>query len=85
MLTGDFAFASAFGGTGDDVGKAIATDSAGNVYSTGYFSGTVDFDPGAGTFNLTSAGSNDVFISKLTQEFLFATTGIGADQIVLRR
>ena len=35
--------------------------------------------------NLASAGSADTFVSKLTQEFLFATTGIGADQIVLRR
>ena len=85
MLTGDFSHAGAFSGAGDDTGKAIATDSAGNVYSTGYFYGTADFDPGAGTFNLTSAGSYDVFISKLTQEFLFKTTGIGADQIVLRR
>jgi hypothetical protein len=36
------------------------------VYTTGYFSGTVDFDPdSSGTFNLTSAGDGDVFISKL--------------------
>src|SRR5262249_28041678 len=29
------------------------------------FEGTVDFDPGAGTFNLTSFGGGDVFIMKL--------------------
>jgi len=56
---------SVFGGSSDDVGNSIAVDSSGNLYTTGYFEGTVDFDPGAGTSNLTSAGSADVFVSKL--------------------
>ena len=37
-----------------------------DIYMTGYFQGTVDFDPsGVGTFNLTSAGGDDIFINKL--------------------
>lgn len=52
------------GGTGRDIGDGVAFDSAGNVYSSGIFSGTVDFDPGLETSTLTSAGSNDVFLSK---------------------
>ncbi|MCH2420088.1 MAG: hypothetical protein MK181_09770, partial [Acidimicrobiales bacterium] len=43
----------------------MAVDSSGNVYTAGSFSGTVDFDPGAGTANLSSNGSEDVFVSKL--------------------
>ena len=43
----------------------MAVDSSGNVYTTGAFQGTVDFDPGAGTTNLTSIGGYDVFVSKL--------------------
>ena len=53
------------GGTGDDSCNSIAVDNTGNVYSTGAFSGTADFDPGPGVFNLTSAGLDDIFISKL--------------------
>ncbi|MCP4785811.1 MAG: hypothetical protein GY878_19890 [Fuerstiella sp.] len=55
-----------FGGSGSsDYGYSVAVDSSGNVYTTGKFYGTVDFDPGAGTTNLTSNGGTDVFVSKL--------------------
>jgi Ca2+-binding RTX toxin-like protein len=83
VLNGDFAFAKHLGGTGSDTGYAIVTDEAGNVYTTGSFSGTADFDPGPGTVNLTSAGSNDVFVSKLDSvgSFVWAKKlgGTGSD------
>jgi hypothetical protein len=63
--SGDFVWAKRMGGTESDVGRGIAVDSAGNVYTTGEFRGTVDFDPGPGTYNLTSAGSAEIFVSKL--------------------
>ncbi len=53
------------GGTTYDVGTALAADYLGNVYVTGYFTGTADFNPGSGTCNLTSAGGGDVFVCKL--------------------
>jgi len=61
----NFEWAKQMGGTSWDVGYSITTDACGNVYTTGYFNGTADFDPGAGTTNLTSAGQNDIFIQKL--------------------
>jgi hypothetical protein len=48
-----------------NTGNAITLDSSGNSYSTGYFSGTTDFDPGSGTLFFTSQGSKDVYIHKL--------------------
>jgi Ca2+-binding RTX toxin-like protein len=65
VLNGDFVFAKKMGGTSQDIGYSIITDEAGNVYTSGAFSGTADFDPGVGTFNLTSVGANDIFVSKL--------------------
>jgi len=63
--SGNFVWAKLMGATGSDNGYSIAVDANGNVYTAGTFNGTVDFDPGSGTFNLTSVTSNDFFISKL--------------------
>ncbi len=63
---GNFLWAKSFGGTGFDSGNSIATDAAGNVYTTGAFRGSADFDPGAATFLLSSTGTfSDVFVQKL--------------------
>lgn len=62
---GNYVWAIRHGGPSDDGARSIKVDAAGNVYSTGGFYATVDFDPGAGVFDLTSSGSDDVFISKL--------------------
>jgi Secretion system C-terminal sorting domain len=46
-------------------GLAITNDAAGNIYITGIFSGTIDFDPNAGIHNLTSVGVIDTFVMKI--------------------
>jgi len=45
--------------------EAVAVDPTGNVYFTGYFGSSVDFDPGPGIFNLTPVSGADIFICKL--------------------
>lgn len=63
---GDFVWAKHMGGSfGDNRGNSIVIDNSGNVYTTGHFQGTADFDPGTGIYNLNSAGSYDIFICKL--------------------
>lgn len=61
----NFHWARSVGSTGNEEGRSMVVDASGNVYSTGYFTGTADFDPGTGTFNLTSSGAQDIFISKM--------------------
>lgn len=61
----EFEWVSQFSGESQCVSKSIADDDDGNVYTTGYFEDTVDFDPGAGIFELVSQGSQDAFVSKL--------------------
>lgn len=60
-----FQWAKTFSGNSNEYGRDIACDLSGNVYTIGYFKGTVDFDPGPGTLNFTCIGNEDVFISKL--------------------
>ncbi len=71
---GNFIWAKNMGGTGHEYGRSIAVDASGNVYTTGSFAGTADFDPDAGAYNLTAAGNYDIFISKLdvSGNFLWA-------------
>jgi len=72
--SGNFVMAKSLGGTGEDYGFSLAVDGSDNIYSIGNFMSTADFDPGAGTFNLTSAGISDIFITKLdaTGNFLWS-------------
>jgi gliding motility-associated-like protein len=61
-----WAISTSNNGTGVGVGKSITVDDNGNIYATGNFSGSADFDPSLGVYNLTSNGSMDVFIIKIS-------------------
>jgi len=58
--TGQYLWAKRFGGSGNDTGMAVSTDSSGNVVIAGSFENAVDFGGGA----LTSAGMRDIFVAK---------------------
>ncbi len=63
---GNLVWAKNIGGIGNDDIREIEVDASGNIYVSGRFGSTADFDPDAGVFNLTSAGGNDVFFAKYT-------------------
>ncbi len=67
---GDFVWAKNFpassGTIQGNLGWEIEIHPSGDVITMGYFSGTVDFDPGIGTQLLTSNGDKDGYISRLT-------------------
>lgn len=62
---GSLLWVRTFGAGGPDIGKAVDVDPMGNIYVTGSFRGTVDFDPGPGLVELTSGGYSDIFVLKL--------------------
>ena len=72
---GSYGFTKTMGGTDHDFGQSVAVDSGGNVYITGYFSGTADFDPdNAATDNHTSSGLEDIFLTKINSNGSYGFT-----------
>ncbi len=63
---GTLVWARSFGGPGLVEATALQLDGSGNVVLAGNFEGTADFDPGAGTANLTADGGTDGFALKLS-------------------
>ena len=58
---GNWIWAKNAGGSEYDGGSGISTDIDENVYVSGYFHGTASF----GSFNLTSSGERDIFVTKM--------------------
>ncbi|MBL7711616.1 MAG: T9SS type A sorting domain-containing protein [Chitinophagaceae bacterium] len=46
--------------------NGMSSDKAGNIYLTGYFSDTVDFGSGKGSYRMIGEGSTNTFIIKMT-------------------
>ncbi|MCA9263080.1 MAG: hypothetical protein KDA60_04505, partial [Planctomycetales bacterium] len=70
LLAGDTApgWAVQLGSTGSDRLRDLQAGPDGGLYMVGHFSNTVDFDPGAATSNLSSAGGEDGFVAKYTTD-----------------
>jgi gliding motility-associated-like protein len=89
-VNGNFVWVKQFGeNPGQEEGMAITVDTAGNVYTTGMYSNIVDFDPGAGIFNLNSLSTffhQNMYVSKLDTNgnFVFAKQ-IGGQGVVIPR
>ena len=78
---GNVIWTKTIGGNKQSWGRNIELDDQGNVYVTGFYIDTVDFDPGLGVFELVSNGSQlNTFILKLNNlgEFEWVKT-VGGD------
>jgi subtilisin-like proprotein convertase family protein len=87
LLSSSPSWAFNLGGPGASQAWYSTVDGQGNSYVGGYFNGTVDFDPGPGTVNLTSAGGHDGFLAKYSpQGTLLWTRSMGgsSDDITKR-
>ncbi|PBQ32072.1 hypothetical protein CNR22_09915 [Sphingobacteriaceae bacterium] len=62
---GNFIWIKRLGGALDDAAYYMEVNSYGDIYLTGSFQSTADFDPDLNTYMLSSANSDDVFVCKL--------------------
>lgn len=62
---GDYVWTKHMGNTSYAGGESIVTDYLGNMYTSGIFYESVDFDPGLDTFNVYVGGLAALFIQKL--------------------
>ena len=70
--TGAFAWAKVIDGPGEDLPTAMEVDGAGNVYLTGMFQSTTNFNPDpSGTPELRTANGLDIFVLKLDTHGVF--------------
>jgi hypothetical protein len=84
---GNFIWAKQFGSTATIAWptRSLGVDLTNNIYCSGEFHGTNDFDPGANIFNITSNGIHDFFVNILDSAGNFVNVlslgGIGSDRI----
>ncbi len=63
--SGALVWVAQLGGSDYQEGHGIVVDANGDVYTTGWFAGGVDFDPGAGVTVLSAGGPPNAYVSKL--------------------
>ncbi len=79
---GNLVWAKSFGGINHEWLYGMAVDEQDNIYVTGAFKGTPDFDPGNGVFEMTAENvGNDPYILKLDSngDFIWAIQFAGPD------
>ena len=77
---GSLLWAHRIGAQGRDESNSIHIDQDDNIFISGYFNDTVDFDPGMDVFELIAVGAWDMFLLKLDSDgnFLWAIS-VGGD------
>jgi hypothetical protein len=68
---GQVLWLQSFGGSGFDNAWSLTVNESGEIWTVGSFHETVDFDPGTGEFLMTSAGSSDAFVLRLSGDGQF--------------
>ena len=74
---GTYGWTKTIGNIGYNRGiQSVKTDLSNNIYVTGLFGGTIDFDFTGGTDNRTSNGGDDIFLTKINSDGTYGYTKI---------
>lgn len=73
---GNIIWVKQFGGINNDGSSSISIDNLTNIYTTGYFNGIADMDPGPGNYPINSVNKNFNFIQKLSTYANYQTLNI---------
>jgi hypothetical protein len=80
----NYGWTNSVGNGGMDFAYGSDIDEDGNTYITGYYTGTVDFDPSTAVYYLTSGGTSDIFVAKYSPSgalvWVKGFTGSGSNQ-----
>lgn len=77
---GNFSYAKVISGTNAESIRDIYLDDLNEIYLSGLYTGTTDFDPSGTTYNLSSSGEADIFIERLDADGDFVwVKSIGGD------
>lgn len=68
---GQFLWAKQIEGNRSDRLACMTVDKKGDIFFTGYHGEPIDFDPGAGVYNLKDEGAGDIYVAKITADGLF--------------
>ncbi len=73
---GNFLWVKTMGGKLDDAAADITLDTAGNIYITGSYRDTADFNPGPAIAKLIATGGGDIFFAKYDNNgnYIYAKT-----------
>jgi hypothetical protein len=74
------AYSTFFGGQGDDLGRAVAVDAAGDAYVVGW-TGSMDFPTTVGAFERNLQGGMDTFVLKFALLPDLRVSGVVADPV----
>jgi hypothetical protein len=76
---GDFIWERKIGNTHHNRGFDLELDSYGNIWTTGSFTGFIDFKPGTGVSNMTGVGVSNAFVQTLNPNghFLWCAAYVG--------
>jgi len=67
-LSAEHVWTITMGSSDFDLGQSVDVDNEGNIYLTGQFGGTVDFDPGPDTDNHTASGPDNPYITRFNAD-----------------